>query len=157
MKPDQEGPNPQPKPLPVLMRRETGQSYEVRDQGKMRVVDLSYHAIKSGVPATIVRDLQSMSVLEKEDVRSVISLRTLERRVGNKESLRPEEADGVARILRVMSHAYRVFEDEELAEEWLRCPNPALNDEVPMTMAATDVGAREVEGVLTRLEHGIFD
>ena len=142
-----------------VVRQLHGPGFEIRtrDKGRPITLDFSYAAIKAGVPATVVRDLQRMDLLESRDVHMIIPSRTLDRRTGKKEPLKPDEADGIARLLRVISHAMRVFEDDELAEEWLRCPNPALDDEVPMTMAATDVGAREVEGVLTRIEHGVFD
>ena len=106
---------------------------------------------------SIIRKLEVADILERGDVARIITKRTLERRLSNNEALNVAEADGIARLLRVIAHAERVFEDEALAEEWLRSPNPALDDEIPMVMAATDVGAREVEGVLTRLEYGIFD
>ena len=120
-------------------------------------IDFSYRGIKSGVEPSIIRKLEVADILERGDVARIITKRTLERRLSNNEALNVAEADGIARLLRVIAHAERVFEDEALAEEWLRSPNPALDDEIPMVMAATDVGAREVEGVLTRLEYGIFD
>ncbi len=86
----------------------------------------------------------------------MIADRTLERRISRREPLKPEEVDGILRLLRVLAHAVRVFEDPEIAEEWLRLPNPELDGEVPMQMAATDLGAREVEAVLMRIEHGVF-
>jgi len=131
--------------------------FAVSQDGAVQIIDLSYRQIKIGVAPQVVRALQDAGVLDRDDVQQIISQRTLERRLANAEALRPEESDGIARLLRVIAHANRVFEDADLAEEWLRSPNPALNDEVPMVMAARDVGAREVEGVLTRLEHGVFD
>jgi putative toxin-antitoxin system antitoxin component (TIGR02293 family) len=44
----------------------------------------------------------------------------------------------------------------EAAEVWLTEPNPALGGEIPIQMARTDIGAREVEAVLGRLAHGVF-
>jgi putative toxin-antitoxin system antitoxin component (TIGR02293 family) len=126
----------------------------LRDDGRLV---LPYSLLKAGLDATVVRRLEQSGVLGKDDIRRVIADRTLERRISQKEPLRLDEADGILRLIRVLSHAVRVFEDPELAEEWLRCPNPALNDEVPMAMAGTDLGAREVEAVLTRIEHGLFD
>ncbi|MBN9886841.1 antitoxin Xre/MbcA/ParS toxin-binding domain-containing protein [Salipiger abyssi] len=146
-----------PKASAAHIRVLPGKGYEVHRADRIAFYDLSYSSIMSGVSASVVREIQKSSILDKGDINRIIPNRTLERRMQKDEALRPDEADAIARLLRVVAHAFRVFEDEELAEEWLRSPNPALNDEVPMTMAATDVGAREVEGVLTRLEHGIFD
>ncbi len=57
----------------------------------------------------------------------------------------------------IIEHTRRVFDGREaLAQEWLRSPNPALGNEVPLIRAATEEGAREVEAILIRLEHGVF-
>jgi putative toxin-antitoxin system antitoxin component (TIGR02293 family) len=134
-----------------------GRGFEVRGGGEHFTLEMTYHAIKFGISAEVVRKLEAINVLEHEDVRAIIPQRTLERRLSRRENLRTEEADGIARLLRIIAHAIRVFENEEHASEWLRSPNPALKNEMPISMAATDIGAREAEGVLTRLEHGVFD
>ncbi len=121
------------------------------------VMDYSYRGVKAGYDPNLLRQLEHVSLLSREDIEMIISARTLERRLSQREMLKLEESDGIARLVRVMGRAIRVFEDEDLAEEWLRSPNPALDDEIPMQMARTDIGAREVEGVLTRIEHGVFD
>jgi putative toxin-antitoxin system antitoxin component (TIGR02293 family) len=69
--------------------------------------------------------------------------------------LRLDEADAVARLVRVRSHAERVFDDAALAQRWLSSPNPELGNETPIEMARTDVGAGEVEAVLLRMKHGV--
>jgi len=56
----------------------------------------------------------------------------------------------------VISHARRVFGGREaLAREWLCNPNPALGGDIPLMRAAVEEGAREVDAVLARIEHGI--
>ena len=117
---------------------------------------ISYGDLKDGIPVSFVARVLDQRLLLREDVERVIPTRTLERRRANNEDLKTEEIDGLLRLLRVRAHALRVFEDISLADEWLRSANPALRDERPMDMARTDVGAREVEGVLGRLEHGVY-
>lgn len=119
-------------------------------------IEPPYRVLKAGIGAGIVRRLEAASFLERDDVRPIIADRTLERRIAQNEPLRVDEADGILRLVRVLAHAVRVFEDTALAEEWLRSPNPELDGEIPIRMAATDLGAREVEAVLTRIEHGVF-
>jgi putative toxin-antitoxin system antitoxin component (TIGR02293 family) len=116
----------------------------------------SYRDLKAGLAAGVVRNLEREGVLRRDDVRRIVADRTLDRRIAQGEPLPIEEADGILRLLRVRDHAGRVFEKPDLAEEWLRSPNPALDGEIPMVMAATDIGAREVEAVLTRIAHGVF-
>jgi putative toxin-antitoxin system antitoxin component (TIGR02293 family) len=59
------------------------------------------------------------------------------------------------RIARVAAQAFAVFGSEEKAAVWLRRPNRALNGDLPVHLLDTDVGARQVEDILGRIEHGI--
>lgn len=115
----------------------------------------SFKSVTDGVPSNTVRDLEQ-SGLTRDDIRQIIPDRTLERRIAAGENLKLEEADGLARLLRVVTMARRVFGDDALADEWLRSPNPALDNLIPIQMARTDLGGREVEAVLGRIEHGVF-
>ena len=65
------------------------------------------------------------------------------------------ESDRLYRVARVAAHAFDVFGTEDNAATWLRRPNRALGGEAPIHLLDTDVGARQVEDTLGRLEHGI--
>jgi len=71
--------------------------------------------------------------------------------------LRPEESERVLRIARVFDLAAALFEhDLASANVWLREPKKALGGEAPLQFARTEVGAREVEHLIGRLEHGVL-
>ena len=85
-----------------------------------------------------------------------IPLTTLNRR-RDKGRLHPDESDRVLRASRVFGKALELFEgDTEATRHWLANPQPALGGAVPMSVAKTDLGAREVEDLIGRLEHGVF-
>lgn len=115
----------------------------------------SYKSVKTGIPSALVRSLDTFG-LTRDDIRQIIPDRTLDRRIADGENLKIEEADGIARLLRVVAMARRVFDDAALADEWVRSANPALDGLIPIQMARTDLGGREVEAVLGRIEHGVF-
>jgi putative toxin-antitoxin system antitoxin component (TIGR02293 family) len=46
--------------------------------------------------------------------------------------------------------------DRDAAVEWLTTPQTALGDRVPLDLARTEIGAREVERLVGRLDHGVF-
>jgi putative toxin-antitoxin system antitoxin component (TIGR02293 family) len=70
--------------------------------------------------------------------------------------LRPEESDRLLRMARVTGLALQLFEgDLAEARRWLLSPQPALGGESPADLARTEVGAREVEHLIGRLERGI--
>jgi len=84
-----------------------------------------------------------------------IPMRTLARR---KEAnrLQPDESDRLFRLARLVGLALQLFEGR-LAEvqTWLFTPLQALDGHAPLGFAKSDVGAREVEKVIGRLEHGV--
>jgi putative toxin-antitoxin system antitoxin component (TIGR02293 family) len=71
--------------------------------------------------------------------------------------LQPDESDRLLRVSRVFARAIELFEgDDRAARHWLSTPQRALGGAVPLTLAKTKVGAREVERLVGRLEHGVF-
>ena len=70
--------------------------------------------------------------------------------------LQPDESDRLFRAARVFARALDLFEgDRDAARSWLMEPQRALGGCVPLELAATDVGTREVENLIGRLEHGV--
>jgi putative toxin-antitoxin system antitoxin component (TIGR02293 family) len=112
--------------------------------------------IVRGIEAKRVKDLIDRGVLGAKQVFRVIPERTFSRRLAKREALKPSEADAIGRLLRVTETAEKTFGDPEFARRWLSLPNPALKDRVPIELAETDAGAREVEVILTRIAHGVY-
>ena len=85
----------------------------------------------------------------------LIAPRTLARRKSEGRLL-AEESDRLLRAARILGRAIELFEgDEAAARRWLKTKNRALGDHEPLEVARTDVGAREVETLIGRLEHGV--
>lgn len=81
--------------------------------------------------------------------------RTLARRKDAKR-LEPEESDRLLRLSRLIGLALQLFEgDLEDTRTWLTTSHAALAEHTPLEFATTEVGAREVENLIGRLEHGI--
>ena len=61
------------------------------------------------------------------------------------------------RIARVLGRAVQLFEgDSARAQCWLETPSRALGNQRPLKAAETEIGAREVEDLIGRLDHGVF-
>jgi putative toxin-antitoxin system antitoxin component (TIGR02293 family) len=68
-----------------------------------------------------------------------------------------DESDRLLRAARLLGRAIELFDgDNQAAHEWLLTPQPALGNETPVTVARTELGAREVENLIGRIEHGVF-
>src|ERR1043165_6060514 len=69
----------------------------------------------------------------------------------------PDESDRLLRAARVIASALGLFDgDRDAALEWLSKPQLAFGGAVPLEMAQTEIGAREVETLAYRLEHGVY-
>jgi putative toxin-antitoxin system antitoxin component (TIGR02293 family) len=87
--------------------------------------------------------------------RLAISKATLHRRKAAGR-LEPAESDRVLRFARLLGRAVEVMESEEAARQWLSAPQTGLGGAVPLDYAGTEVGAREVEDLLGRIEYGVY-
>jgi uncharacterized protein (DUF2384 family) len=52
--------------------------------------------------------------------------------------------------------ATKIFGDSDFAGKWMVLPNPALKNRIPIELAETDSGAREVEAALTHIAYGDY-
>jgi len=104
----------------------------------------------------VLGSLASGGYSEAEIFELVVPKRTLARRQARKEPLTVEETDKALRLGRIADLARRVFGDEAKAHRWLRKPKRELNGATPLAFLASEVGARTVEQMLHRIEHGMF-
>ena len=95
-------------------------------------------------------------LLRLDEVHRLIPASTFARKVREGRKLSREEADQIARLLRIKSYAAEVFDDAEVAEAWLAEVNPALGERVPADLLLTDEGTRAVETVLRRIDYGDY-
>ena len=71
--------------------------------------------------------------------------------------LRPEESERLLRVSGIFERALDLFAgDTDAARHWLTTPSEELSNHSPLEFARTELGAREVEDFITRLEHGVF-
>jgi putative toxin-antitoxin system antitoxin component (TIGR02293 family) len=101
---------------------------------------------------------QENTLFSTKDVVDLVSIseRTLNRRKAEGR-LDPQESDRLLRVTRVFAKALELFEgDVSAARNWFRTPARALGGERPIRLARTDLGSREVEALIDRLEQGVL-
>ncbi len=113
--------------------------------------------LRIGLPVQELHDLQASLAVPMEKLFPMlgISKATLHRRKAGGR-LGQAESDRVVRFARLMGKAVEVLESEENARQWLTAPQFGLGGAVPLEYAETEVGAREVEDLLGRIEHGVY-
>jgi putative toxin-antitoxin system antitoxin component (TIGR02293 family) len=114
--------------------------------------------IEEGFSFKSLEAFEAASGLPLSQLASVIGIpeRTLARRkaLGR---LSPEESERLLRIATLFEKSVELFEgDRKAAVTWLSSPKKALDQQPPLGYARTEIGAREVEELMGRLEHGVF-
>ncbi len=112
-------------------------------------------AVEDGLPvATLDAITAHLAHDDAEATRlkyRVVPKSTLRRR----SRLTAEESERTERLARLSALAERVWEDEALAREFMTSSQPQLQDARPLDLARSELGAREVEMVLMRIEHAL--
>ena len=113
--------------------------------------------VRAGLPYGVLDAVARDFRLGLKDLVEVLDIpwRTLARRKKTGR-FRPDESDRVYRLARIAAMAADVLEGKERAARWLREPSRALGDEMPLRLLDTEVGGRQVEAILGRIEHGVW-
>lgn len=113
--------------------------------------------IHAGLSFRAVQNLQKALDVPMEKVASVLGMSraTLHRRkIQGK--IDKEESEKLVRYQRLLKKAEDVFGDATAAREWLTNKQAGLGNAVPLEFARTEIGAREVENLLGRIEYGVY-
>jgi len=114
-------------------------------------------AIRDGLPIAAFFDLQNRLELTTATLGEVLALpaRTLQRR-REEGRLSKEESDRLARLRRVFEAARTLLGSDPATAEWFKEPQIALAGSSPLALCDTEPGAREVERLIGRIEHGVY-
>lgn len=113
--------------------------------------------IRKGISSVAVDSLAKALHITQSELAVALGIpeRTLARR--KKEgTLNSEESAKLVRLARVIGRAEEVFEDIDVALDWMKSANAALIGATPLSMLDTDIGAESVLDMLGRIEHGVF-
>ena len=114
--------------------------------------------VSAGFAYTTLERFRRNAHLTAHELADLVQIRprTLVRR-REEGRLSAEESDRLLRASRVCGRALALFEgDADATRAWLATPAPTLGGRTPLEAARTEVGAREVEHLAGRLEHGVF-
>lgn len=119
--------------------------------------DETVERIRKGLPFVEFEALQDLLAIGAEPLATHlgISRSTLMRR-RKAGRLDMQESDRLLRFARLYARTCEVLGGAEAARKWLSGPARALGFTTPLAFAETEAGAREVENLLGRIEHGVF-
>lgn len=113
-------------------------------------------AVEDGLPVEAVKELQAelkrIGVSRpSEYVEAIVSRATRHRR----DRLKPEEGERLVRVASILARAREVWGDEADAAAFLTSPHALLDRSAPIDRALSEIGARQVEEILLRLDLGL--
>jgi putative toxin-antitoxin system antitoxin component (TIGR02293 family) len=114
---------------------------------KLVSLGLPKHALKA-----IVDSVGMNSEERKQLLYRIIPEATYKRR---RDKLSAEESERTERLARVYATAQYVWDTDDDARKFLYTPHPLLQDQAPLDVSLTELGARRVEELLWQLYYGI--
>jgi putative toxin-antitoxin system antitoxin component (TIGR02293 family) len=124
---------------------------------KRRIANLDElrETVKAGLPYASLEALMGKFGIGREEAAAALHLpqRTIARRKKERK-LQADESDRLLRLARVSAQATATLGSENKAAQWLRRPNRALGSLIPLDLVDSDIGIRQVEEVLGRIEYG---
>ena len=125
---------------------------EVQDNAAMA------QRVEAGLPVAEVVQFGKQAGFTTDEIAQLIRIpaRTYARRVASKSRLKVPEGERAVRIMRLFDRAKQVFGTNENTRRWFNAKILALGRKTPLEYAQTEPGAREVENVIGRIEHGVF-
>ncbi len=113
--------------------------------------------VEEGVPVTDLMAFGRETGFTIDELAKLVHIppRTYARRVASKARLSLPEGERAVRVMRLYDHAKELFGTHDNTREWLNSEIPALGWRTPLSFARTEQGAREVENLIGRIEHGI--
>jgi len=114
-------------------------------------------AVKVGLDARLVRKLADQLELSLDDLASPLHLttRTLHRRLEHGR-LTLDESERVLGLVKILALARQTLGSKAKAVHWLKSPVPALGGATPLEYAETQIGLRELEDILVRIQDVVY-
>ena len=121
----------------------------------VRDLDQLAAAVARGLPRSVVREVAFRAAPAQGTARGrvaalVVSAATLKR----SPTLSPDASARAERLARIAALAQQALGSLDAARTWLTEPHPMLGA-MPIEVAATDLGARQVERLLHDIEHDL--
>ena len=114
--------------------------------------------VEEGLPVMEVVAFGKQTGFTQDEMARLINIppRTYARRIAGKARLPVAEGERATRLMRLFKRAKDVFGTDENTRGWFDAKILALGGKTPLEYAQTEPGAREVENIIGRIEHGVY-
>ena len=113
--------------------------------------------VEEGLPVMEVVQFAKEAGFTNEELARLIHIpsRTYARRIAGNSRLKVAEGERATRLMRLFDRAKEVFGSDENTRGWFNAKILALGWKTPLEYTQTEPGAREVENIIGRIEHGV--
>lgn len=111
--------------------------------------------IRVGIPYAACKHLQEKLKLTVLELGLFIGLKRLPKKDIDSR-LSPTSSNRLYRLARIYALTTSAVGSEAGAAEWLKRPQWGLGGVIPLEMAKTEIGAKEVENLLGRIEYSVL-
>src|SRR3972149_5929685 len=110
--------------------------------------------VKEGLPREAFDRIKRALATTTEELSSitVIPVRTIARR----KKFKADESDRIFRVASAFQKTIELFEDLDKARRWFTTPKSALAGISPMECCDTELGCKEVENLLGRIDETVY-
>jgi putative toxin-antitoxin system antitoxin component (TIGR02293 family) len=144
----------------LLFHMKHAEARPARAEGAPRLPEYPTHdAIVAGYGVASVHEVAEQLGIPTAELagRIGVARSTFHRKLKSGTRLSGHESDALARHSALLSQALAVFDgDAGAARRWLGSAQVGLGGAVPLDLAGTTPGFREVEKLLTRIDHGVY-
>lgn len=145
--------------LPAVMRTGAYGAYraklELVLQKPIHATNQDVHGlIEVGFPASVIKALRGLGILEPQPRDLIIPLRTLRWRLARGQRLSVGESDRLYRFVHIMAMAAALFGSFDKSKSWLKKPQERLSGKCSAAMLSTSVGTWQVEESLMQVADG---
>jgi putative toxin-antitoxin system antitoxin component (TIGR02293 family) len=112
-------------------------------------------AVAHGLPRTVVAEIATQAAGNPEGRRKVAALVVSPATYKRSPQLSPAASERAERLARITALAQQALGSDDEARAWLGEAHPLLGNRPPIEVAATDLGARQVERILLNIEYAL--
>lgn len=113
-------------------------------------------AVSHGLPRAVVRSVAAAAAPPSPALRQkVAALMASPATLKRSPRLSVAASEKAERLARIAALAVEALGDAERARQWLTEPHPMTGTKTPIELAATDLGARQVEQLLLNIEYDL--
>jgi putative toxin-antitoxin system antitoxin component (TIGR02293 family) len=117
-----------------------------------------HQAIKGRINISAADFLKKRLGLNDKEMAAYLgtSPATLQRKRQKQQTISFVQGDRLSRMARLLAKAEQLFGNSKTASEWLKSPQRGFGGKIPFDLMDTEAGAREVEDLLGRMQHGVI-